>query len=93
MQALEADIRELVDGDSLLHALAHLRHEVVWLLAPRGLMDEEPPLYPDTAREHRVGEHPQLELAEIADVNHYTIVLSERGTNGVLPWVERALTG
>lgn len=93
VQALEADIRELVDGDSLLHALAHLRHEVVWLLAPRGLMDEEPPLYPDTAREHWVGEHPQLELAEIADVNHYTIVLSERGTNGVLPWVERALAG
>lgn len=93
VEALQEDIRELVDGDSLLTALAHLRHDVSWLVAPRGLLNEVPPLYPAAAREHWLAQHPAMEMAEIADVNHYTIVMTERGMRGVAPAVARALEG
>ncbi len=91
VEALEEDIRELVDGDSLLRALANLRHPASWLLAPRGLMDEVPPLYPEAARLHWTAEHPGLEVAEIEGVNHYTIVMLQRGIDQVVPHVRRAL--
>ncbi len=89
--ALHEDIRELVDGDSLLTALAHLRHDATWLVAPRGLMDEVPPLYPDAARAHWTAQYPDLEMIEVADVNHYTIVMGEAGMRAITPVVTRAM--
>ena len=91
VEALHEDISELVGGDSLLKALANLRHPVSWLLAPRGLMDEVPPLYPDSARAHWTDEHPDLRVAEVDGVNHYTIVMLERGIEQVVPHVQAAL--
>lgn len=91
--ALEEDIRELVDGDSVLHALEHLRHPVSWFLAPRGLMGEVPPLYPDAARELWSTRYPQLEVVALEDVNHYTIILEEQGVRQLLPYLWEALQG
>ena len=91
VEALNEDIRELVDGDSLVHALANRRHRAAWLLAPRGLMDEVPPLYPEAARERWTGEHPDLEMVAVDDVNHYTIVMLQRGIDQVVPHVRTAL--
>lgn len=90
VEALNEDIRELVDGDSLLTGLANLRHRATWLTAPRGLMNEEPPLYPPAARERWTREHPDLKVAEIEDVNHYTIVMLPRGIEQVVPYVAGA---
>lgn len=89
--ALEEDIRELVDGDSVQHALDHLRHPVSWFLAPRGLMDEVPPLYPDAARELWTGRYPDITMLAVEDVNHYTIILEDRGVQQLLPHVQEAL--
>lgn len=91
VEALEEDIRELVDGDSLLTALANLRHPARWLIAPRGLMDEVPPLYPQAARERWTAQHPDLVVADVGDVNHYTIVMLERGMEQLVPHVRAAL--
>lgn len=91
VEALQEDIRELVDGDSLLRALRDLRHPVRWLVAPRGLMDEVPALYPDAAQERWTTELPQLELAMIEDVNHYTIAMRQEGVDQVVPHVRAAL--
>ena len=90
-EALEEDIRELVDGDSLLRALEHLEHPTSWLIAPRGLMDEVPPLYPDAARQHWSAEHPEVRVADVADVNHYTVVMLQRGIDQVVPHVRAAI--
>lgn len=89
--ALEEDIRELVDGDSVQHALDHLRHPSTWLVAPRGLMDEVPPLYPDAARELWTTRYPALRMATVDDVNHYTIVMLEGGAAQVRRHVVAAL--
>lgn len=91
VQALDEDIRELVDGDSVVHALDHRRHPVTWLVAPRGLMDEVPPLYPQQAREHWAAAYPDLAPVDVEDVNHYTIVMLQRGIDQVLPHVRAAL--
>lgn len=93
VQALQEDIRELVDGDSLLGGLARLRHPALWLLAPRGLQDETPPLYPEAARELYRDRYPQVGVTEIEDVNHYTIVMDPAGARQVTPWVRTALAG
>ncbi len=90
-EALHEDIRELVDGDSVRHALDHLRHPTAWLVAPRGLLDEVPPLYPPAAREHWMATYPDLPPVDVADVNHYTIVMLQRGVDQVVPHVRAAL--
>lgn len=92
VEALHEDIRELVDGESLLAGLAELHHPTVWLIAPRGLMDEVPPLYPDAARAHWAAEHPDVEVADVRDVNHYTVVMLRRGVDQVVPHVREALS-
>lgn len=89
--ALEEDIRELVDGDSVTQALEQLRHPVSWFIAPRGLMDEVPPLYPDAAVERWTTQFPQVRLVHIEDVNHYTIVMLPSGAEQLLPHVREAL--
>lgn len=91
VEALEEDIGELVDGDAVLQGLRRLRHNAVWLVAPRGLQDEVPPLYLGAAREQWCAEHPELDLQEVPGVNHYTIVMSEQGMAGVVPRVRAAL--
>lgn len=93
VEALEGDIRELVDGDDVLRGLEHLSGPTPWLLAPRGLMDEVPPLYPADVRSRWAAAYPGLEVVEVPDVNHYSIVLSRAGAAQVAPWVERAVDG
>ena len=84
-EALTEDIRELIDGDDVERALDGLAHEATWFVAPRGLMDEVPPLYPEAARSGWTTRLPQLRLVEVDDVNHYTIVLHPRGVEQLLP--------
>ncbi|GGK65879.1 alpha/beta fold hydrolase [Ornithinimicrobium pekingense] len=92
VEALQEDIRELVDGDSVARALQHRRHPTTWLVAPRGLMDEVPPLYPQPAREHWLAAYPDLPPVDVEDVNHYTIVMLQRGIDQVVPHVRAALS-
>ncbi|MBW8172325.1 alpha/beta hydrolase [Ornithinimicrobium sp. Arc0846-15] len=91
VEALEEDIRELVDGDSLLRGLERLRHPTAWVLAPRGLQDEIPPLYPQAAREHWIKRFPQVSVSEIDDVNHYTIVMGSGGAAALEKTIRAAL--
>lgn len=91
VEALQEDIRELVDGDSLLKALENLRHPARWLVAPRGLMDEVPPLYPEAARDRWTTELPDLQLSMVEDVNHYTIAMRQEGVDQIVPHIRAAL--
>ncbi|AXH98200.1 alpha/beta hydrolase [Ornithinimicrobium avium] len=89
--ALGEDIRELVDGDSVQHALDHLRRPATWLVAPRGLMDEVPPLYPDAARDLWTVRYPAVRMVPVEDVNHYTVIMLAEGAAQVRPHVVEAL--
>ena len=81
--AVAADSIELRGGESLLKALGEIAHPTTFLSAPRGLMDEIPPLYPARTIEEWSARLPQVGFLAVEDVNHYTIVMSDRGARAV----------
>ncbi|HWL78337.1 alpha/beta fold hydrolase [Microbacterium sp.] len=70
-------------GTSLADALARLRHPTVFLTAERGLLDQVPALYAAERIPTLLEQHPGLRHVAVPGVNHYTIVLSERGADAV----------
>ncbi len=82
-EAVSADSIELRGGDSLLAALDGLNHPTTFMSAPRGLMNEVPPLYPSPVIESWAAKLPELHVVSTQNVNHYTIVMTERGAKMV----------
>jgi lipase len=76
--AMIQDGAELYGADWYLDALRGLRMPVTVLRAPRGLTDADP-LYAPGALEGFRALVPHLEIVEVDDVNHYTILFAERG--------------
>lgn len=54
-----------------------------WIRAPRGLLNQVPPLYPDEVAAQIVADYPMLQDMLIDDVNHFTIAISEPGAKAV----------
>lgn len=54
-----------------------------WLRAPRGLLNQVPPLYPDEVAAQMCNEVPALQDQLVDDVNHFTIALSAHGAQAV----------
>jgi hypothetical protein len=90
IDAVAQDSLELQDAEPILARWRGLER-VPFLRAARGLLDEVPPLYPEPLVERWRNALPQLEVHEIDDVNHYTILMSDDGVRRILPLVERAL--
>lgn len=86
LEAVLADQDDVLHGDALRSALAGLGPDSVpttFLHAPRGFADDPPGLYaPETVRD-LAEQLPHLRMQRVDDVNHYTIVLSERGARAV----------
>ncbi|WP_197491873.1 alpha/beta fold hydrolase [Microbacterium sp. H83] len=80
--AMIADGAELYGADWYLDALRGLRMPVTVLRAPRGLTDAEPLYAPGVLDGFRTLV-PQLDVVEVEDVNHYTILFAERGASRV----------
>jgi pimeloyl-ACP methyl ester carboxylesterase len=76
--AMMQDALELYGPEWYLGALRGLRMPVTVLRAPRGLMDAEPLYAPGVLQSFR-DLVPQLEIVEVDDVNHYTILFADRG--------------
>lgn len=72
---------ELRSGD-VERALENLRHPVVLVRAERGIFNQVPPLYPEP--------QPRYRDAFVPDVNHYTILLSDRGAKAVADIIRSA---
>ena len=77
VDAIRADGADtLGDGGQFFRQLTQ---PTPWLLAPRGLLNQVPPLYPDELVATLVAEVPALQPHVVDDVNHFTITLSARG--------------
>jgi pimeloyl-ACP methyl ester carboxylesterase len=81
----ESDLREGVVEDSL----GRLRQPVVHLRAPRGVMNQVPPLYTEKALASWHAVLPQLQTEPVEDCNHFTILLAEQGARQVAGVVRR----
>ena len=91
LEAVQQDSLQL-DGDlEYAAALAALPIGVDFVRAPRGLLNQVPPLYPDSEMERWRAALPEVEIHEVADVNHYTIVMGERGADAVADLVARRI--
>lgn len=85
------DTADLNTGTTVTEAVAGLRHPARLLTAPRGLQDEEPGLYAPAHLERVLAATPGVVHERIEGVNHYTIVLSERGADAVAAVVREEL--
>ncbi|MFF2370227.1 alpha/beta hydrolase [Agromyces sp. NPDC058110] len=82
--AVAVNAVELDGSAGYTAALAALPGPIDVFRAPRGLLDAAP-LYPDGLVGAWAERMPQLAVHEIPDVNHYTIVMSDRGAGSVIP--------
>lgn len=89
-QAVAEDSAELTGSDSVVSALDGLAHRTTFLRAPRGLLNAEP-LYQAADVAAWAQRLPAFEAVEVDDVNHYTIILGERGAQQLLPRIREAL--
>ena len=90
-EAVAQDSHQLSGDVGYADALAALRIPVQFIRAPRGLLNELPGLYSAETVAEWDARMPNLTTHEVANVNHYTIVMTERGVNGVLPVLRNAV--
>jgi lipase len=81
--AVLADAESELDPDGSGRALAQLTIPAVLFRAERGILNQTPPLYPVNAVAAWLDAVPTLTSVPIPAVNHYTILLTERGAKAV----------
>lgn len=82
VEAVLADQADITDGSSLGAALAELPR-ATFLHARRGFVDDPPGLYAADTVEELATRFPQVTTRLVDGVNHYTVVLSERGAAAI----------
>ena len=92
-EAVAADAIELRGGASLMKALEGLAHPTTFLAAPRGLLNEVPPLNSADEIAAWSARLPTVVFGRVNDVNHYTIVMSELGAAAIAKVVVEQLAG
>ena len=92
--AVAADSLDLYEGGPLLDAVAGpapVGVPTTFLRAPRGLLDAEP-LYDPAWLAAWAARLPHVSMRDVADVNHYTIIMSPPGVRAVAAATHTALT-
>jgi lipase len=88
--AVAVNAVQLDGADGYTEALLGAPGPVDFFRAPRGLQDAAP-LYPEALVAEWAERMPQLIVHDVADVNHYTIVMSDLGTGSVIPVIRARL--
>jgi lipase len=92
-EAVITDGGNQLKENDVADAIENFAHDAVLVRAPRGLFNQVPPLYPDEAAAKWTKELPKLREVLIDDVNHFTILLTERGANDVADIVRKEFAG
>lgn len=90
VEAVLEDQRDIGEGGLVAEALDTRTRPLRWLHAPRGFLDDPPGLYAADTVEDLRSRYPDVEASLVPDVNHYTIVMSERGAAAVADAVRAA---
>jgi pimeloyl-ACP methyl ester carboxylesterase len=90
LDAVRADSRELLVDEDVRRASMELQQSTVLLRAPRGLLNQVPPLLPDELIEPLRATWPiRLEML-VDNTNHYSILLAKRGATAVAKYLTAA---
>jgi hypothetical protein len=76
-EAVRTDGRDLLVEDATRTALDDVRAPIALLRAPRGRLDDEHPVLTRALLQRFLAAHPDVRFEEVADVNHYTLVLGD----------------
>jgi lipase len=91
-EAVATDQRELFGSDVYNRALTEMHQPTTVLRAPLGLLAEPPGLYAPGALNAFTADVPQLQVVEVPDVNHYTILMTSPGVDAVADAVRTAIS-
>jgi pimeloyl-ACP methyl ester carboxylesterase len=91
LEAVAENVMELDGSDGYAEALVGLRLPIDFVRAPRGLLNEPTALYERAAAADWAARLPNLKVQEVDDVNHYTVVMSDRGADRVGQAVHRQI--
>ena len=80
-------------GDWLLPGLANLPPGTPFLRAQGGMLGAEPGLYPPDWAAGWQQQLPNVDVRDVAGVNHYTILFSDTGAAAVLAAVRSRIGG
>lgn len=83
LDSVRDDSRDILDGQSAARRVRELPAGSVFLRAPYDLMGVLGGLYPVELTAAHADAFPNLDIREVPDVNHYTLLLSERGASAV----------
>ncbi len=86
--AILGDTESQLMSDDIPNALAKLSVPVTFLQAPRGIMNEAP-LYSSERLQDMQKRLPQMKVEVIDDVNHYSILLGEKGAAAIADIVRK----
>jgi lipase len=75
--AVRTDGRELMTDDATRESVHRVRAPIRLLRAPRGLLDDDRPLIPLKVLQDFELARPEAAVEEVADTNHYTILLGD----------------
>jgi lipase len=89
--AFLADAASLTESDDATCALAELAHPATVVRAPRDMLDEPVPMYPEARVRRWQQRVPHLRDVEVPGVNHYTILFSEAGAHAVAAVIREEL--
>ncbi|GAB2821694.1 hypothetical protein GCM10027022_10010 [Alpinimonas psychrophila] len=84
IDAVMVDSQQLNGGTDYFEALASMPSPIHFLRAPRGLLNQLPGLYSPEQMVRWKVKLPNLTVHDVSGVNHYTIVMSERGADAVV---------
>lgn len=94
-EAMAADSRAQQDGEDWLlpglAALADLPVRTPFLRAPKGLLAEDPGLFPAPWVDRWAGEFPALDVREVAGSNHYSLLFLDAGLTAITAAVHDVL--
>jgi lipase len=88
-EAVRADGRDLIADETTRTALDRVTTPGYLLRAQRGLLNEDQAFIPTEQAE--VFAHPSIELREVEDTNHYTILMGARGSRATAAAIGDAL--
>ena len=77
------DATDFSTNPVVVTAFEEVAPTALMLRAPRGLLDEDDGMYPAPWVEHWRERVPGLDVRDVPDVNHYTLLLADRGAAAV----------